>query len=205
MGCITGKSHISKNTQINHEKTIFEDKTKPIFPNFNSKEVIIYSEQHKKNYRIINSGIIGRNKNCEISIEDESVSKNHLEIIYKENEGFMIKDLGSLNGSYILLEPNFILSLKMNMEIQIGGTFYYIQVLTEDEINFRYHSDNDFAIRNYAFLILTKKGIENKIKCLNFDDNQVNPEENLKHLHIQEYFEKNETGEFILTNHQNTT
>ena len=42
---------------------------------------------------------IGRSHDNDIQIDDGSVSRNHLEILKKENRYF-VKDLGSTNGSY---------------------------------------------------------------------------------------------------------
>ncbi|PIU57191.1 MAG: hypothetical protein COS89_05140, partial [Deltaproteobacteria bacterium CG07_land_8_20_14_0_80_38_7] len=44
--------------------------------------------------------IIGRSNNCAVQLQDHSVSRNHVEI-EKGEAGWMIRDLGSKNGTYV--------------------------------------------------------------------------------------------------------
>ena len=47
-------------------------------------------------------GIIGRLSNCDISLDDVNVSKQHAKLIYNEDEkSFTIQDLGSRNGTFL--------------------------------------------------------------------------------------------------------
>ena len=43
---------------------------------------------------------IGRLETCEITLDHPYVSKNHAKI-YEEDGGFLIKDLGSTNGTFV--------------------------------------------------------------------------------------------------------
>jgi pSer/pThr/pTyr-binding forkhead associated (FHA) protein len=68
-----------------------------------------------------NSIIIGRSENANIFLDDITVSREHAKIT-KENDGnFYIKDLNSMNGTYVNLE-NVIETQKLNNEdiVQIG-------------------------------------------------------------------------------------
>lgn len=66
-----------------------------------------------------NTTRVGRELNNEISLDDITVSRSHA-LINRDENGFSVKDLGSLNGTYI----NAVLvreqSLNDGDEIQIG-------------------------------------------------------------------------------------
>ena len=44
--------------------------------------------------------IIGRSPQCEIQVDQESVSRNHCRIRFTGSE-FLVRDLGSTNGTYV--------------------------------------------------------------------------------------------------------
>ena len=44
---------------------------------------------------------IGRGGNCELAIDDDSVSREHASIGFTPGSGLSIRDLGSVNGTYI--------------------------------------------------------------------------------------------------------
>ena len=62
--------------------------------------IIIYNPDGEKVVQLQNYNTIGRHPNNSIQILDRIVSKQHA-IIYKEGDTFIIKDLKSLNGTYI--------------------------------------------------------------------------------------------------------
>lgn len=62
---------------------------------------------------------IGRDLNNEICFDDITVSRSHA-LIEKINQAFFIKDLGSLNGTYINAVAVKSNQLKAGDEIQIG-------------------------------------------------------------------------------------
>ena len=63
-------------------------------------------------------GKIGRHSHNQVVILDESVSRNHAEILFKNNE-FFLKDIGSTTGTYIKIVNR--LQLKVDMIIEIGS------------------------------------------------------------------------------------
>ena len=63
---------------------------------------------------------IGRSPDCDIFLDDVTVSRKHAEFVRAEG-GFAVKDVGSLNGSYVnrtrIDDPT---SLQTGDEVQIG-------------------------------------------------------------------------------------
>ena len=62
---------------------------------------------------------IGRSPGSAIFLDDVTVSRKHA-VIEKSESGFVFKDTGSLNGSYIDNEPITDKQLSVGDEIQIG-------------------------------------------------------------------------------------
>jgi hypothetical protein len=62
----------------------------------------------------------GRNPDCAIFLDDETVSRQHAEF-RRKNGDFTVVDLGSLNGTYVNREQiNAEVTLKAGDEVQIG-------------------------------------------------------------------------------------
>ncbi|MCA9740952.1 MAG: SpoIIE family protein phosphatase [Deferribacteres bacterium] len=71
--------------------------------------------------------VIGRDKSCEIFLDDSSVSRNHACLMYEGNS-FHIEDLKSKNGLLVNGEPATEVKLSNFDCVQIGSTsihFYY--------------------------------------------------------------------------------
>jgi hypothetical protein len=62
---------------------------------------------------------VGRDKNSTIYIDDTSVSREHCQLIYT-NDGFLLRDMDSANGTYINAERVRIRNLRNKDTIQIG-------------------------------------------------------------------------------------
>jgi hypothetical protein len=62
---------------------------------------------------------IGRHPDSDIFLDDITVSRRHAEILRKDN-GFGLKDVGSLNGTYVNRERVEDAQLRSGDEIQIG-------------------------------------------------------------------------------------
>jgi len=177
-----------------------ENKTKLINENFHPKTIIIFSQQHKKDFPLQN-GFIGSSKDCQIVLQDDRISKKHLEIYQIESDGFFMRDIGSSNGTYVLLEPKFMLILRRNMEIMVGDNIYYVVDITDLEITFRYFKEGENYSQNNQ-LIITFNGNSKSSKCL--IEFQISHEEAILHDEFQDYIEMNRKLEFRLTNHSNT-
>lgn len=62
---------------------------------------------------------IGRHPESDIFLNDVTVSRRHAEILYTDGE-FHLKDVGSLNGTYVDRERVDDATLAPGTEIQIG-------------------------------------------------------------------------------------
>lgn len=61
---------------------------------------------------------IGRDTNNDIHLDDITVSRSH--VMVSKNNGYLIKDLGSLNGTYLNAVSVKESSVKAGDEIQVG-------------------------------------------------------------------------------------
>lgn len=62
---------------------------------------------------------VGRGTDQQIFLDDITVSRKHAEISYQDQQ-WLLKDLGSLNGTYVNREPVDAVLLVNGDEIQIG-------------------------------------------------------------------------------------
>jgi hypothetical protein len=62
---------------------------------------------------------IGRSPECEIFLDDVTVSRNHAVLIARP-DGFVVEDLGSLNGTFVNRRRIDTAVLKSGDELQIG-------------------------------------------------------------------------------------
>ena len=63
--------------------------------------------------------LVGRSPECDIFLDDVTVSRRHAEIV-REDETFTIRDLGSLNGTYVNRKRIESATLENDDEVQIG-------------------------------------------------------------------------------------
>jgi hypothetical protein len=63
--------------------------------------------------------VIGRSPECEIFLDDVTVSRRHAELA-KDGATFMIRDLGSLNGTFVNKRRIESATLEDDDEVQIG-------------------------------------------------------------------------------------
>lgn len=80
-----------------------------------------WSEDSHIEQREINSFIsVGRDKDNMIFLEDDFVSRRHCRIQKKDNEGFLLLDMNSRNGTFLNGNRIFKAILRNNDRIQIG-------------------------------------------------------------------------------------
>ena len=65
------------------------------------------------------STIIGRSPECDVFLDDVTVSRRHAELV-RDGETFSIRDLGSLNGTYVNRRRIESAVLENDDEVQIG-------------------------------------------------------------------------------------
>jgi hypothetical protein len=63
--------------------------------------------------------LVGRSPECDIFLDDVTVSRRHAEII-REGDAFTIRDLGSLNGTYVNRKRIESAVLENDDEVQVG-------------------------------------------------------------------------------------
>lgn len=90
-------------------------------PDSSSEDTNILSRFHKRE-----SVVIGRGSECDIVVKDAKASRRHCQLSRKEN-GFLLEDLGSRNGTYVngrkISEP---ILLHHNETFRIGETMFYL-------------------------------------------------------------------------------
>jgi len=63
--------------------------------------------------------LIGRSPECDVFLDDVTVSRRHAELL-REGDTFTIRDLGSLNGTYVNRQRIETVTLSEDDEVQIG-------------------------------------------------------------------------------------
>jgi FHA domain-containing protein/zinc ribbon protein len=63
--------------------------------------------------------LIGRSPDCHVFLDDVTVSRRHAEIVH-ENDDYVIRDLGSLNGTFVNRHRIEGTVLAADDEVQIG-------------------------------------------------------------------------------------
>ena len=102
-----------------------------------------------------NSWVVGTDDNAHIKLNNPRVSRNHLQIIYQEQEVLHVQDLDSTNGTYLNgIRLNVSQSLKHKDKIQLAGVNDILIVvekpLTSDTLN---------PQKNIVDILKTKKTI----------------------------------------------
>lgn len=83
--------------------------------------------------------IIGRSPQCEIQIDQESVSRNHCQVRF-DGSGFIVRDLGSTNGTYVndnLVEEEG--RLRHGDQLKVGRTI--LKFIVGDDVEADYHEE----------------------------------------------------------------
>jgi two-component system cell cycle response regulator len=83
--------------------------------------------------------IIGRSPQCEIQIDQESVSRNHCRVRF-DGSGFFVSDLGSTNGTYVndnLIEGEA--RLRHGDQLKVGRTI--LKFIVGDDVEADYHEE----------------------------------------------------------------
>nr|WP_276545930.1 FHA domain-containing protein [Brachybacterium muris] len=63
--------------------------------------------------------VVGRHPNSEIFLDDVTVSRKHAAFV-RDGGGFLVRDLGSLNGTYVNRERVDEVHLQPGQDVQIG-------------------------------------------------------------------------------------
>ena len=76
----------------------------------------------QEEYTFSNRFTIGRDRSCDIFIEDQIISRRHVEVYYEDNRWWM-RDLDSANGTYVdgIKVDAFSLSRSLTIELGVSG------------------------------------------------------------------------------------
>jgi adenylate cyclase len=100
-----------------------------------AKLVLISSEQ-KQEFELVAFNSIGRHPDNTIQILDRIISKEHAHIIRQPDMRFLLKDLGSLNGTYIRGDRVHERVLADGDEIALGATrLLYVDRRADQPVN----------------------------------------------------------------------
>ncbi|MFT7460921.1 MAG: hypothetical protein ACI909_003612, partial [Planctomycetota bacterium] len=104
---------------------------------------LVSQEEHAKRYPITSTTWrIGRSRDNELSLDDNSISRLHAEIHRYNNGNFFIMDMQSLNGIYVNEEQVSNKKLQEGDMIEIGDIYLRFTQHPED-----YHLNEDTAIQ----------------------------------------------------------
>lgn len=97
---------------------------------FRASVVIMEGHAEGMEYPIEKSTtVLGRDKDADIAIKDPSISRQHAAIVYHDN-AFILKDLGSTNGTYVKSKPVEKVRIRHRDKFRIGDTL--IQFILEE-------------------------------------------------------------------------
>ncbi|MEM7138796.1 MAG: GGDEF domain-containing protein [Myxococcota bacterium] len=124
--------------------------------------IIIYGEDMGRRVHVGTEPlIIGRSPQCEIQIDQESISRNHCRIRHHEGE-FRVRDLDSTNGTYVnddLVEAEG--RLRHGDQLKVGRTI--LKFIVGDDIEVQYHEE--------IYRLMTTDGLTQLHNKRYFDEN----------------------------------
>jgi diguanylate cyclase (GGDEF)-like protein len=82
--------------------------------------------------------IIGRDPAADITVDDDSVSRNHCQLV-RDGEAWMVEDLGSTNGTYLSGQSVQRSPLRDGELLKVGSTIF--KYLTGNNIEAAYHEE----------------------------------------------------------------
>ncbi|HEY8432615.1 MAG TPA: GGDEF domain-containing protein [Sandaracinaceae bacterium] len=82
--------------------------------------------------------IIGRSSKCDVQLDQESVSRNHARISRQRNN-YVIRDLGSTNGTYVNDELIDEVVLRDGDQIKVGRTIF--KFIVSGNMEAQYHEE----------------------------------------------------------------
>ena len=156
----------------------------------NSNKIYAYLQSEDIIYSLNKNNLIGRNNNCNIVLNHQSIENEHAKIEIIDNDIFLI-DLNSVNGTYlnnIKIEGNKLVKLKNKDVIKFGNyeNNYVLQLNIDNNLsielqNSNINNDNNNLISYY-----------NNDPSINIKDNKISlvNDENYQYAKIN-HFNKN--------------
>ncbi len=123
--------------------------------------IVIYGHQIGRRVQVGTEPLtIGRSPNCEIPVDQESVSRRHCRIQFEDGE-FLVRDLDSTNGTYVNdapLEPQG--RLRHGDQLMVGRTI--LKFIAGDDVEVQYHEE--------IYRLMTTDGLTQLNNRRYFDD-----------------------------------
>ncbi len=100
-------------------------------------KLILTSGEQRQEFELAALNTIGRHPDNSIQILDRIISKEHAQILKSGDGRFLLRDLGSLNGTYVAGARVSEVLLKHGDELVLGSThlMYVEQTETEESLN----------------------------------------------------------------------
>jgi len=112
----------------------------PRAPKANGCLIVIYGPEMGRRVQVgTEPVIIGRGAQCEIQVDQESVSRNHCRIRFNGTE-FLVRDLGSTNGTYVnddIVDEEG--RLRHGDQLKVGRTI--LKFIIGDDVEVQYHEE----------------------------------------------------------------
>jgi adenylate cyclase len=96
-------------------------------------KLILVSEDGEQEYPLAGSDTLGRHPDNSVQVFDPVVSKRHAEIVRLPDGTFLLRDLGSLNGTYIRGRSITEHALEDGDEIQMGSARFLFSGASQGE------------------------------------------------------------------------
>ena len=98
-------------------------------------KLILTSGEQRQEFELAALNTIGRHPDNSIQILDRIISKEHAQILKSGDGRFLLRDLGSLNGTYVAGARVSEVLLKHGDELVLGSTHLMYVEQTETEVD----------------------------------------------------------------------
>jgi diguanylate cyclase (GGDEF)-like protein len=82
--------------------------------------------------------LIGRSSSCHVQVDQESVSRRHAQV-WRRDDRYVARDLGSTNGTYVNDDPVDELDLRDGDQLKIGRTIF--KFIVGSNMEAQYHEE----------------------------------------------------------------
>lgn len=135
---------------MNDDRTVFHRKPKPSTGDAKQYEmrVVLHSDEGRsKRYSFKSSFIVGRDKGCELSLDNPRVSRRHARISC-DGKFWVVQDLGSTNGTFInsLQVDQFDLTEPCELRLGMDGALLYLE--PPESTQLRQNEENSLSTRS---------------------------------------------------------
>jgi adenylate cyclase len=98
-------------------------------------KLIVVSAENRQEFELVPVNTIGRHPDNTIQILDRIISKEHAQVLGTPDGKFLLRDLGSLNGTFIRGERVHEQVLRDGDEISMGSTrLVFLQLSTSEQV-----------------------------------------------------------------------